>query len=185
MRYVAVGAILLVALMAYTPAQAHADARTEGAALYQEQCSVCHGMVSSEASCRLGGPPLQHLGLAVTMLSHEMGILAIARRTQAMIPLAGAGRFDIQPAADDDRVVVVPPFGPPLRGVVGRMAGSVEGFAYSRAFKRILQGVTWNHDSLERWITNAQAWVPGSMMFYEQPDPEIRRKIITYLEANR
>jgi cytochrome c2 len=38
---------------------------------------------------------------------------------------------------------------------------------------------------LERWITNSQAWVPGSMMFYEQPDPEIRRKIITYLEANR
>jgi hypothetical protein len=35
------------------------------------------------------------------------------------------------------------------------------------------------------WITNSQAWVPGSMMFYEQPDPEIRRKIITDLEANR
>jgi cytochrome c len=44
--------------------------------------------------------------------------------------------------------------------------------------------VVWNHDTLDRWITDSQAWVPGSRMFYQQPDAEIRRQIITYLEAN-
>jgi cytochrome c2 len=185
MRDIAVGVIVLVALTIYTPARAHADELAEGAALYQEQCSVCHGMIASEASHRFRAPPPQRFELAVAMLSREAGITAFARGMQAMIPPAGAGRFDSQPAADDHRVVVVPPFGPPLRGVVGRMAGSVEGFTYSQAFKRVLQGVTWNQETLERWITNSQAWVPGSMMFYEQPDPEIRRQIIAYLEANR
>ena len=98
-------------------------------------------------------------------------------------PLAG-GRFDSQPTAEDEPLAVAPPFGPPLRGVYGRPAGSVEGFPYSHAFKNTLQGVVWNHDTLDRWITDSQAWVPGSRMFYQQPDAEIRRQIITYLEAN-
>ena len=60
----------------------------------------------------------------------------------------------------------------------------VPGFAYSRAFKSILQGVVWDRRTLDVWMMDSQAWVPGSMMFYTQPDPDIRRKIIAYLEAN-
>jgi cytochrome c2 len=186
MRRITVGIILLVAVMAHSPARTRADELTEGAGLYQEQCSACHGTISSEAGSRFHASPRQPLGFPATMLNPERGITAIARRMMPeIIALEGAGRFDIQPAAADDRMVVVPPYGPPLRGVVGRLAGSVEGFAYSQAFKRILQGVTWNPETLERWITDSQAWVPGSMMFYQQTDPETRHKIIIYLEANR
>ena len=38
--------------------------------------------------------------------------------------------------------------------------------------------------SLDVWITNTQKWVPGVYMFYKQPDPAVRRKIILYLKAN-
>ena len=82
------------------------------------------------------------------------------------------------------RVVLAPPYGPPLRGIYGRPAGSVPGFNYSRAFKRALHGVVWNRDTLDRWITNSQERAPGSLMFYRQPDPEIRRQIIAYLQAH-
>jgi cytochrome c len=82
-------------------------------------------------------------------------------------------------------MVVAPPYGPPLRGVYGRPAGHIAGFNYSRAFRQKLQRVVWNRETLDTWITDSQAWVPGSLMFYKQPDPEIRRKILTYLEANR
>jgi len=41
--------------------------------------------------------------------------------------------------------------------------------------------VIWTRETLDIWITDSQAWVPGSMMFYTQPDPEARRKIIAYL----
>ena len=86
--------------------------------------------------------------------------------------------------AADERIAVAPPYGPSLHGVYGRQAGSVPGFAYSRAFKNILQGVVWDRGTLDVWIMDSQAWVPGSMMFYKQLDPDIRRKIITYLEAH-
>jgi cytochrome c2 len=84
-----------------------------------------------------------------------------------------------------ERVAIAPPYGPPLRGVYGRPAGTVEGFTYSRAFKKVLQGVVWDHQALDRWITDSQAWVPGSLMFYAQPDADIRRRIIAYLQAHR
>jgi cytochrome c2 len=86
---------------------------------------------------------------------------------------------------DGERVAIAPPYGPSLRGVYGRRAGTVEGFTYSRAFKTVLQGMVWDRQALDRWIADSQAWVPGSLMFYAQPDADIRRKIITYLQANR
>jgi len=78
-----------------------------------------------------------------------------------------------------------PPFGPPLNGVYGRKAGSVPGFDYSSTLLATLKDLVWDDASLNVWITNPQAWVPGVYMFYKQPDAEIRRKIIAYLKANR
>ena len=185
MRRIVVGVILVVALMAGVTAGAQDNDLAQGAALYKENCGMCHGEIASQTSHRFDVPALQQLVHAGMMLPSEPGLTTHAKRVAPGMstPLAG-GRFDRQPTADDEPVAVVPPFGPPLRGVYGRPAGSVEGFPYSRAFKNTLQGVVWNRDSLDRWITDSQAWVPGSMMFYQQPDPEIRRKIITYLEAN-
>ena len=186
MQRVVVGVFSVVALMLSASARPHAGELPEGAALYQEQCSVCHGMIASEAKHRFHSPPYPYAVHPLRARTSEYGLTKVlGRMTQGPVPLDVVGRSDMPPVATDHRVVVVPPYGPPLRGVIGRLAGSVEGFAYSQAFRRILQGVTWNHDTVDRWITDSQAWVPGSMMLYEQPDPEIRRKIITYLEANR
>ena len=108
-----------------------------------------------------------------------------------LIAANGAEQRSVPPARAPVRaamwpsVAVAPPYGPPLRGVYGRPAGSVPGFAYSRAFKKVLHGVVWDAQELDRWITDSQARVPGSIMFYTQPDPDIRRKIITYLQAQR
>jgi cytochrome c2 len=104
------------------------------------------------------------------------------------VPRAGLAvglPVQLLPLADRTRLAVAPPYGPPLRGVYGRQAGSVPGFAYSRAFKTALQGVVWERGTLNVWITDSQAWVSGSTMFYTQPDADIRRHIITYLEAHR
>jgi cytochrome c len=95
-----------------------------------------------------------------------------------------AGHFAVPPDAGT-RVAIAPPYGPPLRDVYGRPAGSVAGFPYSQAFTTAMHGVVWNRATLDTWITDSQARVPGSRMFYKQPDPEIRRKIITYLEMHR
>jgi cytochrome c len=83
------------------------------------------------------------------------------------------------------RLAVALPYGPSLRRVVGRSAGTVQGFSYSRAFLKTLKDVVWTRNNLDRWLTNSQLWVPGSRMFYKQPDPDIRRQIITYLAEQR
>jgi cytochrome c len=52
--------------------------------------------------------------------------------------------------------------GPPLRGIVGRKSGSVDGFHYSDAMKRA--NLTWDEANLRDYITNPQAKVKGNRM---------------------
>lgn len=75
-------------------------------------------------------------------------------------------------------------FGPNLRGIVGRQAGTAPDFDYSRAFLKALTGMTWTEGALDWWIRDTQAWVPGTLMFYKLQDAEMRRKIVAYLKAN-
>lgn len=73
--------------------------------------------------------------------------------------------------------------GPRHRGVVGRVAGTVPGYAYSPALKN--SHITWNRDMLDRWLTNPQALVPGAKMFFAMPSPQDRADVIAYLTELR
>lgn len=78
--------------------------------------------------------------------------------------------------------VVALPLGPNLTGVHGRPAGTVEGFRYSDAFIAAAPGIVWTDESLERWLTDSQAMIPGSYMFVKL-EPVARRDVIDYLRA--
>ena len=93
-----------------------------------------------------------------------------------------ATRLDVTPVPVTVQLAVALPPGPTLRGVLGREAGTVPGYQYSRAFLAALRGVVWTRATLDRWITDTRAWVPGAIMVYHQPDPDIRARIIDYLE---
>ena len=69
--------------------------------------------------------------------------------------------------------------GPRHRGVVGRVAGSVPGYAYSPALKS--SHIVWDRDTLDRWLTNPQALVPGAKMFFAMPNAQDRADVIAYL----
>jgi cytochrome c len=69
--------------------------------------------------------------------------------------------------------------GPRHRGVVGRVAGSVPGYAYSPALKN--SHIVWDQANLDRWLTNPQALVPGAKMFFAMPNPQDRADVIAYL----
>lgn len=73
--------------------------------------------------------------------------------------------------------------GPKHRGVVGRMAGAVPGYAYSLALKN--SGLTWDADNLDRWLTNPQALVPGTKMFFTLANAKDRADVIAYLAEQR
>jgi cytochrome c len=71
--------------------------------------------------------------------------------------------------------------GPNLRGVYGRASAQMAGFKYSEA----LAGahLTWDDATLDRWLTNPTALVPGTVMPYRQRDQEKRAQIIAYLKS--
>lgn len=70
--------------------------------------------------------------------------------------------------------------GPNLHGVIGRAAASAEGFDYSRQLEAA--GLVWDLDTLDAWIENPRALVPGNRMsFVGLRDPQARRDVIGYL----
>ena len=54
--------------------------------------------------------------------------------------------------------------GPELNGLIGRKAGSVEGYAYSPANKA--SGLTWDEATFRDYIHDPRAKVPGTKMAY-------------------
>jgi len=71
--------------------------------------------------------------------------------------------------------------GPRLRGVYGRVSGSVPSFPYSDGLKKA--GIVWDDQSLERWLTNPDALVPDTDMAFHVKDAEERQAIIQYLRS--
>ena len=79
-------------------------------------------------------------------------------------------------ALESDRV------GPRHCGVVGRRAGSIAGFEYSKAMKS--SGLTWKATTLDRFIADPMKTVPGTTMTYAGvKDAKERADLIAYLEA--
>jgi cytochrome c len=74
--------------------------------------------------------------------------------------------------------------GPSLAGIIGRKAGSLPGYAYSDAMKK--SSVVWDEASLDRFIENPQAVVPGNNMkpYAGMPSAEDRAAIVAYLKAH-
>jgi len=77
--------------------------------------------------------------------------------------------------------------GPPLNGVVGRKAASVEGFSYSPGMKKLGdEGYVWTEEHIDGWIANPKALLPASTMALAFPgisDADERANIIAYLKT--
>jgi cytochrome c len=72
--------------------------------------------------------------------------------------------------------------GPSLWAVVGRAAGSIAGFNYSKANKE--SGVTWSEDVLFTYLEAPAKFVPGTRMaFGGLKNPQDRADVIAYLKT--
>jgi len=115
-------------------------------------------------------------------------LLAIALAS-ALVP-AAAGAEDLEISfndhcrechsfvKDDNRL------GPSLYGVVGRKAGAEPGYAYTQSMQD--SGVVWNEATLDKWIADPDAVIPGNGMsppYSGIADPAIRQRIIAFLKS--
>jgi len=102
---------------------------------------------------------------------------AAAQDDEGMMAFNNACRTCHSFKPDDNRL------GPTLHGIVGRKAGSIEGFAFSPSMKS--SGVTWDEATLDKFIASPDAVVNGNKM---QPyggiaDAAERKKIVDYLKT--
>jgi cytochrome c len=70
--------------------------------------------------------------------------------------------------------------GPRLRGVYGRVAGSVDSFQYSEALKKSM--ITWTDVTLDQWLSDTEKLVPGNDMTFHVEKAAERTEIIAYLK---
>ena len=71
--------------------------------------------------------------------------------------------------------------GPSLHGVFTRKAGELADFRYSPAIKR--SGITWTPETLDKFIADPQAVVPGNRMPYAgMASANDRADLIAYLQ---
>lgn len=71
--------------------------------------------------------------------------------------------------------------GPSLAGIVGREAGSVEGFNYTEANAN--SGITWTEEKMFQYLENPQRVIPKTkMIFAGLPDAQKRADVIAYLK---
>jgi cytochrome c len=79
---------------------------------------------------------------------------------------------------DDNRL------GPNLHGIIGRKAGSANGFAYSKSMMNA--GITWDEATLDKFITNPDSVIANNNMkpFTGIADAATRKQIIDFLKSN-
>jgi cytochrome c2 len=163
----------LLLVMSCTAAAHAADLDAmDGLQLYNKECSVCHGNMAKKT----GGLSPERRPVKVAMATSD--------DTKPDFPVQLSSEWNDLPRHDmaGERLAVVPLYGPPLAGIIGKVAGTYDGYAYSEAFLKKMNGVTWDEAKLDAWIKSSQTLVPGSFMFYSQKKADARAKIIEYMK---
>jgi cytochrome c len=70
--------------------------------------------------------------------------------------------------------------GPSHHNVFGRAAGSVANYNYSAALKA--SNIVWNETTLDQWLANPQALVPGAKMMFAVDNAQDRADVIAFLK---
>lgn len=75
--------------------------------------------------------------------------------------------------------------GPILNGIVGRKAGTIEGFAYSEANQKAgADGWVWTDEKMMEYLLNPRTAMPGNKMaFAGIRDEQDRKDLIAYLKT--
>ena len=133
--------------------------------------------------CALDQPP----ALVATLLASLAGLpqIAVAQTTETgKEATLKAGQFMFEHRcrschADDP---ALKSYGPSLMGVVGRKAGTVEGFVYSDAMKS--SGLVWTEGALRGWIADNTGLLPGTRMRHVGvTDSKEQDYLIAYLKT--
>ncbi|KFE36986.1 c-type cytochrome [Thioclava atlantica] len=75
--------------------------------------------------------------------------------------------------------------GPVLNGLIGRTAGTVDGFKYSKSMKEHGEnGLVWTQKTVEEYLADPKGYIPkNKMSFAGLKDPEDVKAVLAYIES--
>jgi len=129
-----------------------------------------------------------HRGSAITVAdleilskwSHQASLLETASAEQPPSGDAAAGKLVFEKRCTGCHALDQNREGPKLSGVFGRTAGQVRGFMYSPALEDT--HIVWNEMTLDHWLTDPDAYVPGNNMDFRVSNPQERRELISFFK---
>jgi cytochrome c len=135
-----------------------------------------HLNVSSTTSlrARIGGPIRAVSAMAVAV------VLAVAHSTSSFAAGDAAHGATVYRQCMICHSLDKNGIGPSHRNVFGRAAGSAPNYSYSAALKA--SNIVWNDTSLDQWLVNPQALVPGTKMMFSVDDAQDRADVIAFLK---
>ena len=157
-----------------------------------DEQQVLKGMIVEEVKTR-DMPPLQYRMIHVNAQITDADVAALTRWTRSMPAVEGA--FIGQAAGEGDpgrgealfnkrctgcHAVDQNREGPQLGGVFGRTSGEAPGYEYSVALKKAQ--IVWNESSLDKWLSDPDAFIPGNNMDFQVANPQERRDLISFLK---
>ena len=120
------------------------------------------------------------IGLAFCAAALAVDRAAAQLTPPAAKPADGAMLFKQQCATCHTTSISDPPRqGPTLFNIVGRDAGTADGFRYSAGFANAK--FKRDEQKLDAWLADPQTMIPGAIMPYKQAKPELRIAIVSYL----
>ncbi len=122
-------------------------------------------------------------GAAETSASAATQTAQASQPTQADDPVArGRRAFNQCAICHGMREGEASRVGPNLFGIYGRAAGALDDFAYSAALRD--SDVIWDDASLDAFIENPRAFMPGNRMAYMgENDADARADLIAFLKT--
>jgi cytochrome c len=129
---------------------------------------------------------VETVGVSYTIASMALAVLTLAGSSAVLPSKAEAeggndGQSLFQRRCTGCHALDADHEGPRLRGVVGRVAGTVKTFQYSEALKNAKH--TWDEANLDKWLTDTESVVPDNDMSFRVPKQEERAAIISYLRS--
>lgn len=102
------------------------------------------------------------VGLLGLLCSSTAGHAEMTKAGQEAVVKAGEVMFQHRCRVCHSNDMKHPSYGPPLKNIIGRKAGSVIGFNYSDALKN--SGIIWTNENLRKWIKDNKSVMPGTRM---------------------
>ena len=122
--------------------------------------------------------PIRLFALAALLAAaaaYASGVEGDAARGEELFTASGCPACHGVTKEDNSKV------GPNLVGVVGRKAGTTQSLLVSENMRKY--GVIWSAETLDEFLANPSAKVPGTAMAGMLTDPQQRADVIAYLST--